>query len=590
MPMASTTTTLSDPPPPRHIDIPEWTLLGGRYEILREIGSGGMGTVYLAHDMRLARHVAVKVLRTESDAASRERFLREAQIMAGIRSTAIVQVHDFGEDNSNGAVYIVMDAHLLSRAAATEICGRKLHCPPPESIDALAGNGDRPMTLETVLENNRALDESTVASLGAEILESMRAIHSQGDGVIHRDIKPSNLIFAADGSMLLSDFGIAKSQSAEIQNLITLTLSGRGIGTVSYASPEQRAGREVTVASDFYSFGLVLYRMLTGGLPGTASTALPVDVAERVSRKWRPLLSSLLDPEPTKRITDYDRIAGVFAAISHGATFQRRSRIAINTAVIAIGIAMAIGAIVTIIDERRTENARGAATIEEPPQITAEDFEEFGRTCIAGYVGATNNLVRPKKGEVLRVGNGETALGVESIGWYALRVDFANGIHTGVTHEAKYSEEPSKIVLDGGRLLFARDLPEIKDLIYGFEESMAASLESHEKQGTPLEFKPIIDVMNAPIAKAMVDLKVPIEVTENGGVIEAFDNDVDYLSVYGPIKATGDSAEVKFSCCSTSVIEIWPDALASNVTISSGSRCKLVESIDGRKRVKEWIE
>jgi len=204
-------------------------VIGGRYEIIELIGSGGMANVYRAHDPHLGRDVAVKVLadRYTADPAFVERFRREASAAAQLNHPNIVQVFDRGE--TDGTYFIVME--YLNGPDLKTVIRERGALPPLEAID-----------------NTQ------------QILGALAAAHRHD--VIHRDIKPQNVMLASDGLLKVTDFGIARA-GAESE----MTEAGSVIGTAQYLSPEQAHGGELTSASDCYSAGIVLYEMLTGRVP-----------------------------------------------------------------------------------------------------------------------------------------------------------------------------------------------------------------------------------------------------------------------------------------------------------------------------------
>jgi serine/threonine-protein kinase len=208
----------------------------GRYEIERELGEGGMATVYLAHDPMMGRQVVIKVILREftRDPQFRARFLREAKVIAGLEHDSIVPVHDFGEHE--GQPYIVM-RHM-----------------PGGSLQDRA-----PYTQLTLPE---------VARLIERIADALDYVHSKG--VVHRDLKPANILFDERGKAYLSDFGIAKLSEA------STNLTGTGIiGTPAYMSPEQaRATQDLDRRSDVYSLGVIIFQLLTGEMPFTARDAI----------------------------------------------------------------------------------------------------------------------------------------------------------------------------------------------------------------------------------------------------------------------------------------------------------------------------
>jgi serine/threonine-protein kinase len=204
-------------------------IVGGRYEIIELLGSGGMANVYRAHDPHLGRDVAVKILadRYTADPSFVERFRREASAAAQLNHPNIVQVFDRGE--TDGTYFIVME--YLTGPDLKSLIRTRGALPPLEAID-----------------NTQ------------QILSALAAAHRRD--VIHRDIKPQNVMLASDGLLKVTDFGIARA-GAESE----MTEAGSVIGTAQYLSPEQAHGGELTSASDCYSAGVVLYEMLTGRVP-----------------------------------------------------------------------------------------------------------------------------------------------------------------------------------------------------------------------------------------------------------------------------------------------------------------------------------
>ncbi len=206
-----------------------------RYEIKRELGRGGMASVYEAYDPQFQRPVAVKLLPREflHDPEFRARFTREARTIAALEHPAIVPVYDFGEEN--GQPFLVM--RLMTGGSLND---RLAYGPIP--IDEAA---------EILKRIGSALDRA----------------HSQG--IIHRDLKPGNILFDHYGDAFLADFGIARITTAGSQ----LTASGSLVGTPTYMSPEQVYGnKELDGRSDIYALGVILYQMLTGEIPFDADT------------------------------------------------------------------------------------------------------------------------------------------------------------------------------------------------------------------------------------------------------------------------------------------------------------------------------
>ena len=213
--------------------------LDDRYEILDILGVGGMAVVYRAYCHRLNRHVAVKILKSElaADEDLRRRFHDESQAVAMLSHTNIVAVYDV--NHVNDCEYIVM-----------------------ELIDGI--------TLKQYMhKRGGCLNWREALHFASQILQGLKHAHSRG--IIHRDIKPQNVMVLRDGSVKVTDFGIARSTTSQA------TMTQEALGSVHYISPEQARGSHIDQRSDIYSAGVVLYEMLTGRLPYEGDN--PVSVA-----------------------------------------------------------------------------------------------------------------------------------------------------------------------------------------------------------------------------------------------------------------------------------------------------------------------
>ncbi|WP_432162258.1 Stk1 family PASTA domain-containing Ser/Thr kinase [Streptomyces tendae] len=238
--------------------------LGGRYELGQVLGRGGMAEVYLAHDTRLGRTVAVKTLRADlaRDPSFQARFRREAQSAASLNHPAIVAVYDTGEDyiDNVSIPYIVM-----------------------EYVDG--------STLRELLHSGRKLLPERTLEMTIGILQALEYSHRAG--IVHRDIKPANVMLTRNGQVKVMDFGIARAMG---DSGMTMTQTAAVIGTAQYLSPEQAKGEQVDARSDLYSTGCLLYELLTVRPPFVGDS--PVAVAYQHVRE-EPQAPSVFDPEIT---------------------------------------------------------------------------------------------------------------------------------------------------------------------------------------------------------------------------------------------------------------------------------------------------
>ncbi|MCM3709986.1 Stk1 family PASTA domain-containing Ser/Thr kinase [Sporosarcina luteola] len=212
--------------------------IGGRYEVLKGIGEGGMSKVYLAHDIILDRDVAIKVLNYDfaNEQDLKKRFQREALSATSLTHPHIVNIFDVGEDEE--LHYLVM-----------------------EYIEG--------QTLKKFIQMNGPLQVHQAVKIMRQLVSAIANAHH--NGIVHRDIKPQNILMDAEGNVKITDFGIAMALSATAH-----TKTNSVIGTVHYLSPEQARGGMATKKSDIYSLGIVFYELLTGELPFSAETAVAI--------------------------------------------------------------------------------------------------------------------------------------------------------------------------------------------------------------------------------------------------------------------------------------------------------------------------
>src|SRR5580658_6830520 len=223
-----------EPPAPRRL---------GNYEILDKLGEGGMGEVWRARDQRLQRTVAVKILPADvsSDPSRRARFEQEAHALAALNHPNIVAIYDVGNDQGR--------AFLVSELVEGE------------SLRAILDRGLVPV--------RKAIE------IAGQIADGMAAAHALG--IVHRDLKPENIMVTRSGQVKILDFGLAKQAATSSgENTATMALSQPGtvLGTAGYMSPEQVRADAVDARSDIFSFGAVLYEMLTGHRAFQASTSV----------------------------------------------------------------------------------------------------------------------------------------------------------------------------------------------------------------------------------------------------------------------------------------------------------------------------
>jgi serine/threonine protein kinase len=215
-------------------------ILVERYRIDARLGAGGMATVHRAHDLRLGRDVAIKILlpNLAGDPLVAERFDREARALASIRHPNVVQVHDVepGDPETGREPFFVMEL-----------------CEGGSLADRLAAAGG-------------ALPPDELVPMVVGVATGLAELH--GQGIVHRDIKPHNILLGPGGAKL-GDFGVARTDTPDTT---TLTAAGSTVGTLAYLPPEQLAGEPATPTSDVYSLGVVTYQALTGQLPRPASS------------------------------------------------------------------------------------------------------------------------------------------------------------------------------------------------------------------------------------------------------------------------------------------------------------------------------
>jgi serine/threonine protein kinase/TPR repeat protein len=336
----------------------------GPYRVLRPLGKGGMGVVYLATDTRLERELALKVMLPEvaADAASRERFLREARATAKVSHDNVVSVFEADE---RGVPYIAMP-FLLGEP------------------------------LDQHLKRNGAPGGLHILRIAAETAAGLAAAHEKG--LIHRDIKPANLwLEAPSGRVKILDFGLARPVAAASE----LTQTGAVIGTPAYMSPEQARGEKVDHRTDLWSLGVVLYQLCTGVRPFRGSNTMetllalatdePTPVGElnpQVPRDLAALIHQLLAKDANRRVQS-------------AAEVERRCRVILDrlsgTATASRAAASAPADVFAGLDETQVD----------PDPVAPERQPAAGRGPLLVAVGLTALLVAAAVGVVLAVRNSD---------------------------------------------------------------------------------------------------------------------------------------------------------------------------------------
>ena len=239
-------------------------IIGGRYEIIEKIGTGGMSDVYKAKDNKLDRCVAVKVLKQEfsENATFVSKFRIEAKAAAGLMHPNIVNVYDVGSEN--GIHYIIM-----------------------ELVEGI--------TLKKYIEKKSRLSVNEAVSIAIQVSMGIEAAHNAG--IIHRDIKPQNIIISREGKVKVTDFGIAKAATSN-------TISSNVMGSVHYTSPEQARGGYSDARSDIYSLGITMFEMLTGRVPFNGDTTVAIAI-KHIQEELPPMHEIVPDmPPAVEQIVD----------------------------------------------------------------------------------------------------------------------------------------------------------------------------------------------------------------------------------------------------------------------------------------------
>src|SRR5690349_11222982 len=283
----------------------------GRYEVVRELGKGAMGIVYLAKDPLIGRLVALKTIRAAAHADDDEtkefqqRFIREAQAAGILNHPSIVTVHDIGQDEPTGVSFIAM-----------------------EYVEG--------QNLKEILAQGRPLPFDQVGDIVAQVAEALDFAHAKG--IVHRDVKPANIILVEGNRAKITDFGIAKIASGAAN----LTSTGQFLGTPNYMAPEQIKGAPVDGRTDIFALGICLYECLTRRKPfgGDSLTSISYKIVHepfpplreinpQIPEGFEDVVAHCLAKDPAKRYQRARDMAVALRAVIRGERPSRPTELAI---------------------------------------------------------------------------------------------------------------------------------------------------------------------------------------------------------------------------------------------------------------------
>ncbi|MGD8537783.1 MAG: protein kinase [Candidatus Aminicenantes bacterium] len=340
-------------------------IFANRYEIIEELGKGGMGSVYRAEDTKVEEEVALKMISptVAADEQMIERFRNELRLARKIRHENVCQMYDLGE--SEGRYYITME-----------------YVPGED--------------LKSFIKRSRQLSINTAITIGKQICEGLAEAHKQG--VVHRDLKPGNIMIDQDGNARIMDFGIARSIKSE-----GITTPGMIFGTPEYMSPEQADAQEVDHRSDIYSLGVILYEMVTGQLPFSGDTPLSLVLKHKSENPKEPkefnpdlpenlnrLILSCMEKDKDKRVQSIEQILSELTSVETAITAMRteipgdelrkrdgeKSKIDMKKIFVPVLIFLAL-AISALVIWRLIPSKEVMTAIGEKPSIAVLPFEDL---------------------------------------------------------------------------------------------------------------------------------------------------------------------------------------------------------------------
>ena len=415
------------------------TIINERYQILGQIGKGGMALVYKAKDLSIKRIVAIKIIRTDRKLtpASLKRFDREAKFLAKLDHPNIVRLFDYGE--FEGLPYFVMEY----------VAG-----------DTLKKHMGQPIKI------------AEAARMLAPVARGLAFAHEMG--IIHRDIKPSNILITADGTPKISDFGIAKL--AESEMTMDLTGANVSVGTPEYMSPEQGLGKPIDGRTDIYSLGVVLYEMVTGKKPFTADTPLGVLHQHVTEPALKPsacektfpasmdaVILTALEKEASKRYPSMQAFAGVLEQIGAGEKTIKLSKVvqskkkvgAMPLVLGALALLLLTAGILWLTGIFNPQTASTPAP-SEVPSLPAE----VTSTAVVSTVEPTDAIAAPTE----KPSSEKIVLGGEVLKFDATRIDESNAGQVTQKIEKQLGPLTNMALSPNNQYLLATTITAIKEL------------------------------------------------------------------------------------------------------------------------------
>lgn len=342
-------------------------VLGGRYQVLDKVGTGGMATVYRGMDRVLGRTVAIKTMLPQyaTDPSFAARFKQEAQAAAALNSPYIVSVYDWGKD---GDTYYIIMEYL------------------------------RGTDLKSGIRKHGALDCKKVAQIGSQIAQALSVAHNHD--IIHRDIKPQNIMVQPDGNIKVMDFGIARAKNSH------LTTDNSVLGTAHYVSPEQTQGKPLGPTTDLYSLGIVMYEAATGRVPFDGDNAVtvamkqvteqpvpPSQINPNVDPQLEAIILKCMQKDPKDRFQTADELYHTLHDYLAGRMQAVNNATAMLPATPTTPLSRANGSTQSLPRTQSTGRMRPQSATEQAAQEEEERQKKQKRNRVLAIVGAIAGIV-----------------------------------------------------------------------------------------------------------------------------------------------------------------------------------------------------